>query len=300
MKITSWPLNYPKSDEWPPHRAHPVVNSYASYPSSQLISRDLMLGYPLSKEKTLLASQYTIRLQNSFFKSLRRLWTTIYRDDVVIGPPNSLNKMVDYCLEEFQNQMFSPTREGQVNFLRNLTKARYLAEMETSDYYKELIDTNYPNAPFRENYAEPSPFSRFVLGKYPETLFPNLNLSEDWMVNFTFEDIADVVVYTHDEALLIARDIFEIRICYFNTNWLSNKTGLPEVIFTQLQELQGLGQFEISIRALIDATCGFNELVDDVLNSEGWENVEGLFSESYEIEEWNILGRNWVVGVESE
>ena len=52
-----------------------------------------MLGYPLSKEKTLLASQYTIRLQNSFFKSLRRLWTTIYRDDVVIGPPNSLNKM---------------------------------------------------------------------------------------------------------------------------------------------------------------------------------------------------------------
>jgi hypothetical protein len=300
MKITSWPLNYPKSDEWPPHRVHPVVNSYASYPSSQLISRDLMLGYPLSKEKTLLASQYTIRLQNSFFKSLRRLWTTIYRDDVVIGPPNSLNKMVDYCLEEFQNQMFSPTREGQVNFLRNLTKARYLAEMETSDEYKELIDTNYPNAPFRENYAEPSPFSRFVLGKYPETLFPNLNLSEDWMVDFNLFDIADVVVYTYDEALLIARDIFEIRICYLDTNWLSNTTGLPEVIFTQLQELQGLGQFEISIRALIDATCGFNELVDDVLNSEGWENVEGLFSVSYEINEWNILGRTWVVGVESE
>jgi len=294
MKITSWPLNYPKSDEWPPHRAHPVVNSYASYPSSHLISRDLMLGYPLSKEN----SNYT-RLQNSFFKSLRRLWTTIYRDDVVIGPPNSLNKMVDYCLEEFQNQMFSPTREGQVNFLRNLTKARYLAEMETSDYYKELIDTNYPNAPFRENYAEPSPFSRFVLGKYPETLVPNLNLSEDWMVNFTFEDIADVVVYTYDEALLIARDIFEIQICYLGPNWLSSKTGLPEVIFTHLQVLQPQSQFEISIRALIDATCGFNELVEDIVN-EGWENIESLFSESYEINEWNILGRTWVVGVESE
>jgi len=253
-----------------------------------------MLGYPLSKEN----SNYT-RLQNSFFKSLRRLWTTIYRDDVVIGPPNSLNKMVDYCLEEFQNQMFSPTREGQVNFLRNLTKARYLAEMETSDYYKELIDTNYPNAPFRENYAEPSPFSRFVLGKYPETLVPNLNLSEDWMVNFTFEDIADVVVYTYDEALLIARDIFEIQICYLGPNWLSSKTGLPEVIFTHLQELQPQSQFEISIRALIDATCGFNELVEDIVN-EGWENIESLFSESYEINEWNILGRTWVVGVESE
>ena len=294
MKITSWPLNYPKSDEWPPHRAHPVVNSYASYPSSHLISRDLMLGYPLSKEN----SNYT-RLQNSFFKSLRRLWTTIYRDDVVIGPPNSLNKMVDYCLEEFQNQMFSSTREGQVQFIRNLAKARYLAEMETSDYYKDLIDTNYPNAPFLENYAEPSPFSRFVLGKYPETLVPNLNLSEDWMVNFTFEDIADVVVYTYDEALLIARDIFEIQICYLGPNWLSSKTGLPEVIFTHLQVLQPQSQFEISIRALIDATCGFNELVEDIVN-EGWENIESLFSESYEINEWNILGRTWVVGVESE
>ena len=298
MKNTSWPLNYPKSDEWPPHRAHPVVNSYASYPSSHLISRDLMLGYPLSKEN----SNYT-RLQNSFFKSLRRLWTTIYRDENwknLWGGPDGIDKMVDYCLEEFQNQMFSSTREGQGQFIRNLAKARYLAEMETSDYYKDLIDTNYPNAPFLENYAEPSPFSRFVLGKYPETLFPNLNLSEDWMVDFELEDIADVVVYTYDEALLIARDIFEIQICYLSTNWLSNKTGLPEVIFTHLQELQGLGQFEISIRALIDATCGFNELVDDVLNSEGWETVEGLFSESYEINEWNILGRTWVVGVESE
>jgi len=294
MKITSWPLNYPKSDEWPPHRAHPVVNSYASYPSSQLISRDLMLGYPLSKEN----SNYT-RLQNSFFKSLRRLWTTIYRDDNFTFPLDSLKKMVDYCLEEFQNQMFSSTREGQVQFIRNLAKARYLAEMETSDYYKDLIDTNYPNAPFLENYAEPSPFSRFVLGKYPETLFPNLNLSEDWMVDFELEDIADVVVYTYDEALLIARDIFEIQICYLSTNWLSNKTGLPEIIFTHLQALQPQSQFEISIRALIDATCGFNELVDDMVN-EGWENVEGLFSVSYEINEWNILGRTWIVGVESE
>ena len=294
MKTTSWPLNYPKSDEWPPHRAHPVVNSYASYPSSHLISRDLMLGYPLSKEN----SNYT-RLQNSFFKSLRRLWTTIYRDDNFPFPLDSLNKMVDYCLKEFQNQMFSATREGQIQFLRNLTRARYLAEMETSNEYQELIDTNYPNAPFRENYAKPSPFSRFVLGKYPETLFPNLNLSEDWMVNFTFEDIADVVVYTYDEAILIARDIFEIQICYLSTNWLSNKTGLPEIIFTHLQALQPQSQFEISIRALIDATCGFNELVEDIVN-EGWENVEGLFSVSYEINEWNILGRTWVVGVESE
>ena len=294
MKTTSWPLNYPKLDEWPPHRAHPVVNSYASYPSSHLISRDLMLGYPLSKEN----SNYT-RLQNSFFKSLRRLWTTIYRDDNFPFPLDSLNKMVDYCLKEFQNQMFSATREGQIQFLRNLTRARYLAEMETSNEYQELIDTNYPNAPFRENYAKPSPFSRFVLGKYPETLFPNLNLSEDWMVNFTFEDIADVVVYTYDEALLIARDIFEIQICYLGPNWLSSKTGLPEVIFTHLQVLQPQSQFEISIRALIDATCGFNELVEDIVN-EGWENVEGLFSVSYEINEWNILGRTWIVGVESE
>tara|TARA_R110000823_G_scaffold80665_1_gene183460 strand:- start:872 stop:1756 length:885 start_codon:yes stop_codon:yes gene_type:complete len=294
MKTTSWPLNYPKSDEWPPHRAHPVVNSYASYPSSHLISRDLMLGYPLSKEN----SNYT-RLQNSFFKSLRRLWTTIYRDDNFPFPLDSLNKMVDYCLKEFQNQMFSATREGQIQFLRNLTRARYLAEMETSNEYQELIDTNYPNAPFRENYAKPSPFSRFVLGKYPETLFPNLNLSEDWMVDFELEDIADVVVYTYDEAILIARDIFEIQICYLSTNWLSNKTGLPEIIFTHLQALQPQSQFEISIRALIDATCGFNELVDDMVN-EGWENVEGLFSVSYEINEWNILGRTWIVGVESE
>ena len=294
MKTTSWPLNYPKSDEWPPHRAHPVVNSYASYPSSHLISRDLMLGYPLSKEN----SNYT-RLQNSFFKSLRRLWTTIYRDDNFPFPLDSLNKMVDYCLKEFQNQMFSATREGQIQFLRNLTRARYLAEMETSNEYQELIDTNYPNAPFRENYAKPSPFSRFVLGKYPETLFPNLNLSEDWMVDFELEDIADVVVYTYDEAILIARDIFEIQICYLSTNWLSNKTGLPEIIFTHLQALQPQSQFEISIRALIDATCGFNELVDDMVN-EGWENFEGLFSVSYEINEWNILGRTWVVGVESE
>ncbi len=294
MKTTSWPLNYPKSDEWPPHRAHPVVNSYASYPSSHLISRDLMLGYPLSKEN----SNYT-RLQNSFFKSLRRLWTTIYRDDNFPFPLDSLNKMVDYCLKEFQNQMFSATREGQIQFLRNLTRARYLAEMETSNEYQELIDTNYPNAPFRENYAKPSPFSRFVLGKYPETLFPNLNLSEDWMVDFELEDIADVVVYTYDEAILIARDIFEIQICYLSTNWLSNKTGLPEIIFTHLQALQPQSQFEISIRALIDATCGFNELVEDIVN-EGWENVEGLFSVSYEINEWNILGRTWVVGVESE
>tara|TARA_R110000824_G_scaffold138437_5_gene303106 strand:- start:4881 stop:5765 length:885 start_codon:yes stop_codon:yes gene_type:complete len=294
MKTTSWPLNYPKSDEWPPHRAHPVVNSYASYPSSHLISRDLMLGYPLSKEN----SNYT-RLQNSFFKSLRRLWTTIYRDDNFPFPLDSLNKMVDYCLKEFQNQMFSATREGQIQFLRNLTRARYLAEMETSNEYQELIDTNYPNAPFRENYAKPSPFSRFVLGKYPETLFPNLNLSEDWMVDFELEDIADVVVYTYDEAILIARDIFEIQICYLSTNWLSNKTGLPEIIFTHLQALQPQSQFEISIRALIDATCGFNELVDDMVN-EGWENFEGLFSVSYEINEWNILGRTWIVGVESE
>ena len=294
MKTTSWPLNYPKSDEWPPHRAHPVVNSYASYPSSHLISRDLMLGYPLSKEN----SNYT-RLQNSFFKSLRRLWTTIYRDDNFPFPLDSLNKMVDYCLKEFQNQMFSATREGQIQFLRNLTRARYLAEMETSNEYQELIDTNYPNAPFRENYAKPSPFSRFVLGKYPETLFPNLNLSEDWMVDFELEDIADVVVYTYDEAILIARDIFDIQICYLSTNWLSNKTGLPEIIFTHLQALQPQSQFEISIRALIDATCGFNELVDDMVN-EGWENFEGLFSVSYEINEWNILGRTWIVGVESE
>ena len=254
-----------------------------------------MLGYPLSKEN----SNYT-RLQNSFFKSLRRLWTTIYRDDNFPFPLDSLNKMVDYCLKEFQNQMFSATREGQIQFLRNLTRARYLAEMETSNEYQELIGhTNYPNAPFRENYAKPSPFSRFVLGKYPETLFPNLNLSEDWMVDFELEDIADVVVYTYDEAILIARDIFEIQICYLSTNCLSNKTGLPEIIFTHLQALQPQSQFEISIRALIDATCGFNELVDDMVN-EGWENFEGLFSVSYEINEWNILGRTWIVGVESE
>mgnify|MGYP003627872446 CR=1 FL=1 len=312
METTSWPLNYPKSDEWPPRPQMPSVNAHSQYPGIEnlvRVKRDGPYGGRSHAQKS-----YIERVQNEFTDNLgpelRKLWATVYRDDVVFGPPESLNKMIEYCLEKFQSQIMSiikndwnindwtderhNTVESKIKLSQQLVMAQYLADHEVSLIYEELIDSIYPNPPFLIDYAVTSPFSRYVLGKYPLVLFQDLDLSEDWMVDFELESV-NVVAHPYDEAMRLARNNYEESIGYLSSNWLSIQTGLPTIVFSTLQDITEYGPRALAIRALVNSTCGFERLVENAVEEDGWGHCLGFEGKG---QEYQFFNRSWVVGIE--
>jgi hypothetical protein len=278
------------------------VNAHSQYPGIENLAK--VKRYRLGT-RGLSQTDYIEKVQMEFTYNLepelRKLWATVYRDEVVFGHPGSLNEMIEYCLEKFQSQIMRiikdvgfDTVESKIKLSQHLVMAQYLADHEVSLIYEELIESIYPNSPFLIDYAVTSPFSRYVLGKYPLVLFQNLDLSEDWMIDFELESV-NVVAHHYDEAMRAARNNYEESIGYLSSNWLSIQTGLPTIVFSTLQDITEYGPRALAIRALVNSTCGFERLVENAVEEDGWGHCLGFEGKG---QEYQVFNMDWVVGIE--
>jgi hypothetical protein len=317
MKTTSWPLNYPKSDEWPPRKRFPVVNSYADYPGMEIINNALKYG--MSNFNRLYANDlieedgYVNRgpflrqaLETEFTQNLepelRKLWKPIL-EDLGVGE-DSVSKLIDFSINHLdyslQNALLGGTsmrEQGKRALGEQLAKARLLASDDlhsahTVTKYETLINQQYPNAPFRNAWDEPAPFSRYVLGKYPETLFEDSGIRDFDLLTIQTE----LEVLTYAQAVERAKQDIETLIGEFNANWLSFHTGLPESIFTGLVMTANESDRESAVRALVNVTCGIDELVEYALADDGFNKFLGWEYSNHD-NPYKIFNQDYLVGV---
>lgn len=318
MKTTSWPLNYPKSDEWPPRKRFPVVNSYADYPGMEIINNALKYG--MSNFNRLYANDlieedgYVNRgpflrqaLETEFTQNLepelRKLWKPIL-EDLGVGE-DSVSKLIDFSINHLdyslQNALLgeraSMREQGKRALGEQLAKARLLASDDlhsahTVTKYETLINQQYPNAPFRNAWDEPAPFSRYVLGKYPETLFEDSGIRDFDLLTIQTE----LEVLTYAQAVERAKQDIETLIGEFNANWLSFHTGLPESIFTGLVMTANESDRESAVRALVNVTCGIDELVEYALADDGFNKFLGWEYSNHD-NPYKIFNQDYLVGV---
>jgi hypothetical protein len=318
MKTTSWPLNYPKSDEWPPRKRFPVVNSYADYPGMEIINNALKYG--MSNFNRLYANDlieedgYVNRgpflrqaLETEFTQNLepelRKLWKPIL-EDLGVGE-DSVSKLIDFSINHLdyslQNALLgeraSMREQGKRALGEQLAKARLLADDDlhsahTVTKYETLINQQYPNAPFRNAWDEPAPFSRYVLGKYPETLFEDSGIRDFDLLTIQTE----LEVLTYAQAVERAKQDIETLIGEFNANWLSFHTGLPESIFTGLVMTANESDRESAVRALVNVTCGIDELVEYALADDGFNKFLGWEYSNHD-NPYKIFNQDYLVGV---
>ena len=317
MKTTSWPLNYPKSDEWPPRKRFPVVNSYADYPGMEIINNALKYG--MSNFNRLYANDlieedgYVKRgpflrqaLETEFTQNLepelRKLWKPIL-EDLGVGE-DSVSKLIDFSVDylfyELSSALLGGTsmrEQGKRALGEQLAKARLLADDDlhsahTVTKYETLINQQYPNAPFRNAWDEPAPFSRYVLGKYPETLFEDSGIRDFDLLTIQTE----LEVLTYAQAVERAKQDIETLIGEFNANWLSFHTGLPESIFTGLVMTANESDRESAVRALVNVTCGIDELVEYALADDGFNKFLGWEYSNHD-NPYKIFNQDYLVGV---
>lgn len=84
------------------------------------------------------------------------------------------------------------------------------------------------------------------------------------------------IALTEDEAYERARNYIEETLGYFNTEFLSNLTNLPEIVFENLPD-----EHE-AVKAIVDATCGMDKFVSDAIREDG----RGSFLSTYDGEEY--------------
>ena len=338
MKTTSWPFNYPNSDDWPPRKSFPGVNSYADYPGMEIINNALKYSQVdfnrlYKVELDLLARQMIIaddeddddyafvntfvmrqnRVINRFLRQaietefkqnlepeLRKLWKPIL-EDLVTGE-DSVSKLIDFSIQHLEILLTkallggtSMREQGKRALGEQLAQARLLAEddlhwVHSSTKYETLINQQYPNAPFRNAWDEPAPFSRYVLGKYPETLFGVFIISPfDLMTT-------EIQVFTYAQAVEQAKQYIEPLIGEFEAYWLSNQTGLPQAIFDGLRMTANDSDRESAVMALVNVTCGIDELVEDAIADDRWNGYMG-WEYSNEDNPYKIFNQEYLVGV---
>jgi len=341
MKTTSWPFNYPKSDDWPPRKRWPVVNSYADYPgmeiinnalkyseldfnrlyanelllmARELLSEDVWEEYQLEDFKRLYPSSVDDAI-NRFLRQaieteftqnlepeLRKLWKPILED--LGAGEDSVSKLIDFSVQHLKitltNALTGSTSmraQGKRALGEQLAKARLLASddlhsMHTVTKYEALIDQRYPNAPFRNAWDEPAPFSRYVLGKYPETLFEDSGIRDFDLLTI----LTELQVFTYAQAIERAKQYVEPLIGEFSANWLSYQTGLPESIFTGLVMTANESDRESAVMALVNVTCGIDELVESAVADDGFNGFLG-WEYSNEDNSYKIFNQDYLVGV---
>ena len=351
MKTTSWPLNYPKSDSWPPRRPLPVVNSYINYPGLTIIIDCLTLtesqfNRKYSGEMVIMAHQILrnnipvqdyesgdydrgllhrnngitpfkrraiVEFDLNLKPELRRLWRDLYQE---VSTEDNLSILIDFSIASLRDSIldaltsgyrYDADNNGYVNLTeagkslsKKLAKARYLAESEfvTSrpGDYDQVIDKNYPNPPFRELGQDPEPFSRFILGKYPQMLFasefpPGPNDDFD---DFELESL-ELQCFTFKDAKAIAREGIYEDVGNFSPTWLAMVTGLPETIYNSLLIAAEHNERQSAIRVLVEQTCGFDDLVDEAIADDGFNLWMG-YETSNEDDLYRIFGRDYLVG----
>lgn len=340
MKTTSWPLNYPKSDEWPPRKRFPVVNSYADYPGMEIINNALKYSEVdfnrlYANELILMASKMVYEdigaerykmmdfnrallhpnnainrflrqaIETEFTQNLepelRKLWKPILED--LGAGEDSVSKLIDFSINHLEillkNALLGGTsmrKQGKQALGEQLAKARLLADDElhsvhTVTKYETLINQQYPNAPFRNAWDEPAPFSRYVLGKYPETLFEDSGIRDFDLLTI----LTELQVFTYAQAVERAKQYIEPLIGEFSANWLSYQTGLPESIFTGLVMTANESDRESAVMALVNVTCGIDELVEEAV-ADGFNSYLG-WEYSNEDNPYKIFNQDYLVGV---
>jgi len=347
MKTTSWPFNYPNSDEWPPRKRWPVVNSYANYPCMEIINNALKYSEVdfnrlYANELVLMAYEKVVEdigmerykmmdfnrallhpnnaiapflrqaIETEFTQNLepelRKLWKPIL-DDLILGDnEESVSDLIDFSIRHLKMTLesalhlttsnptdFNIRLAGRRALGEQLAQARLLADddlhmVHSSTKYETLINQQYPNAPFRNAWDEPAPFSRYVLGKYPETLFMVCGIRDfDLMAS-------ELQVFTNAQAVEMAKQYIEPLIGEFSATWLSYQTGLPQAIFDGLIMTAEPADRESAVMALVNATCGIDELVDFAIADDGFNSYLG-WEYSNEYDPYKIFNQDYLVGV---
>lgn len=342
MKTTSWPFNYPNSDEWPPRKRWPVVNSYANYPGMEIINNALKYNEVdfnrlYANELILMAYEKVVEdigmeryemmdfnrallhpnnaiapflrqaIETEFTQNLepelRKLWKPILED--LLDEGKGLDEMIDFSIRHLKTALtaamlgegrtMSWREQGKRALGEQLAQARLLADddlhmVHSSTKYETLINQQYPNAPFRNAWDEPAPFSRYVLGKYPETLFGVCGIRDfDLMTT-------ELQVFTYAQAVEMAKQYIEPLIGEFSATWLSYQTGLPQAIFDGLIMTAEPADRESAVMALVNATCGIDELVDSAIADDGFNSYLG-WEYSNEDDPYKIFNQDYLVGV---
>ena len=327
MKTTSWPLNYPKSDSWPPRTPLPVVNSYSNYPGLTVIIDYLTLTESQFNRKYIVdldamgsahfKRQAIVEFDRNLEPELRRLWRDLYQD---VSTEDNVSTLIDFSIDSLRDSILNALTSGYgyvtpvsslvaygyvnqteagISLSKKLAQARYLAESELNTYtpadYDQVIDKNYPNPPFRELGQDPEPFSRFILGKYPQVLFGLFSLTMFSNTSDFRLEIPDLLCFTFKGAKAIARDeIFE-RIGDFSPPWLAAVTGLSVTIFNSLSIAAEPNERLLAVRELVERTCGFDDLVDEAIADDGFNLWMG-YETSNEDDLYRIFGRDYLVG----
>ncbi len=347
MKTTSWPLNYPKSDEWPPRKRFPVVNSYANYPGMEIINNALKysevdfnrlytnelvsmakrmviadigmerykigdynygLLHPNNAINRFLRQAIETEFKQNLEPELRKLWKPILMDLFLNDYDDEdsvreVEELIDFSIRHLKMTLESALlggtsmrEQGKQALGEQLAQARLLANddlhwVHSSTKYETLINQPYPNAPFRNAWDEPAPFSRYVLGKYPETLFDICGIREFDVMTM------EVQVFTYAQAVERAKQYIEPLIGEFDAYWLSNQTGLPQAIFTGLRMTANDSDRESSVMALVNVTCGIDELVEEAVTGEDGFNRFLGWEYSNEDNPYKIFNQEYLVGV---
>lgn len=82
----------------------------------------------------------------------------------------------------------------------------------------------------------------------------------------------------------------EDSIWAFNAGFLSSMTGISEKVFNCLSNL--CEDSNEAVRALVDATCGFDAFVDAVADTDGRGMMAGYDGEEHEVGDYYIYWMN--------
>ena len=135
MKSTSWPLNYPKSDEWPPRKRFPVVNSYANYPGMEIINNALKYSEAESTTDArflFLSQAIETEFEQNLELELRKLWKPILEE--FGADEDSVSKLINFSVGHLKMTLEmallgSPSvrEQGKRALGEQLARARLLA-----------------------------------------------------------------------------------------------------------------------------------------------------------------------------
>ena len=164
---------------------------------------------------------------------------------------------LDYLRNYRTSAAFFPTLSSR-GLLKDFAVALYLADalQGVSD------DTTPTTAPI---------FCEAVMSKFPKA----------------YEARADekINAWTIEEANHLSREAIMEDITSFSTSWLEGLTGIPSMVFETIQENIGYEGpvTRQTFEALVEATCGWDELVETAINHDGYgEYLNSYDGDSFE------------------
>lgn len=101
---------------------------------------------------------------------------------------------------------------------------------------------------------------------------------------------SDYVVLDDDEAQERFTDYVAESLWAFNADFLSGMTGMSRKVFECLAECYE--DSNEAVRAIIDATCGLDDFVEAVANTDGRGMMAGYDGEEHEVGDYYIYWMN--------